>query len=395
MTRAALFRWMLAALLTSYPLAIVLALVLPGRQAAIRPQTGGNPLGNPPGMVDRLVLMHSADDWRGGTHQNTAAATSSPARLALLGLERKEYPQRGIWTSPEHRAEFPFTELLPSINADLPTKAGLRLLARVRIDGEWSPWLHFGNFGSTSPAERLAQFSGGQVHTDVLVLDRPADAFQLRVELFSFEAPLRQLPSLRRLAVWYSGVVDDAARRDELTRMDALPSGWARDLNVPFRAQGDAPECLRHEICSPTSVNMVMGYLGREQPLEETAQAIYDNDHGIFGNWARAVQHAAQMGFNGQLERFRSWEPVKRHIAAGRPVIASIRFEAGTFPSAAMAQTDGHLIVIRGFTPEGDVIVNDPGSKSKGRGAVYKANELAQAWFGRGGVGYVIWKSGG
>jgi hypothetical protein len=33
--------------------------------------------------------------------------------------------------------------------------------------------------------------------------------------------------------------------------------------------------------------------------------------------------------------------------------------------------TGGHLLVIRGFTPGGDVIVNDPASRDKGNGAIY------------------------
>jgi hypothetical protein len=58
-----------------------------------------------------------------------------------------------------------------------------------------------------------------------------------------------------------------------------------------------------------------------------------------------------------------------------------------------MQQTAGHLIVIRGVTKEGDLIVNDPASKDKGNGAVYKAKELEIAWFGHGGVGYIIRRS--
>jgi hypothetical protein len=90
------------------------------------------------------------------------------------------------------------------------------------------------------------------------------------------------------------------------------------------------------------------------------------------------------------VERFRNWEKVKEEIAKGRPVIASIAFRKGEFPSAVISRTNGHLIVIRGLTEAGDVIVNDPASREKGEGAVYKAEELGRAWFGHGGVGYVI-----
>jgi hypothetical protein len=90
------------------------------------------------------------------------------------------------------------------------------------------------------------------------------------------------------------------------------------------------------------------------------------------------------------VERFRNWESVKEQITKGQPVIASIAFRKGEFGSAVISRTNGHLIVIRGFTSDGDVIVNDPANKEKGEAAVYKAEELGRAWFGHGGVGYVI-----
>jgi Peptidase_C39 like family len=133
-----------------------------------------------------------------------------------------------------------------------------------------------------------------------------------------------------------------------------------------------------------------MQYWGVERPVVENALAIYDPESEIFGHWGRAVQRAGALGLDGWVARFRDWESVKAQVAQGRPVIASVRFRKGEFPSSVLPQTNGHLIVVRGFTPEGDVIVNDPASRDRGNGAVYKAAELARAWFDRGGVGYVI-----
>ena len=44
---------------------------------------------------------------------------------------------------------------------------------------------------------------------------------------------------------------------------------------------------------------------------------------------------------------------VKAEIARGQPVIAAIQFKKGEMPSAVFGSTNGHLIVIRGFTPGG------------------------------------------
>lgn len=135
---------------------------------------------------------------------------------------------------------------------------------------------------------------------------------------------------------------------------------------------------------------MVLAYYGIDRPTVENARAMYDPEHHMFGNWMRACQRAGELGLEAHLERFRSWEPVKRELAAGHPLVASIRFRKGEFPSAVFQDSEGHLLVIRGFTPQGDVIVNDPASRARGNGAVYKAAELAHAWFDHGGVAYVI-----
>jgi hypothetical protein len=179
-----------------------------------------------------------------------------------------------------------------------------------------------------------------------------------------------------------------------LAQRVTMPADFARDLPVPFRAQGNAAKPLRPEICSPTSVSMVMQYHGFDRPTEENALAIYDAEYDMFGNWARAVAWAGQNGFDAWLTRFRTWDQVKAAIASGQPIVASIRFKKGQCPSFVMQQTAGHLIVIRGVTRDGDLIVNDPASRDRGNGAIYKASELETAWIGHGGVGYVIRKSG-
>jgi len=222
-------------------------------------------------------------------------------------------------------------------------------------------------------------------------LDRPADAYQLRATLQSFDLDTAVNPSIRRISVSYSGPVADDTQRERLSPIPRSGAGWARDLRVPFRAQGHEPANVRGSICSPTAATMVMAYWGVDRPVRENAMAIYDAEHDIFGNWGRAVQRAGELGLDAWLTRLRSWEQVKSLIAEGQPVIAAINFEKGEFPSALYARTDGHLIVIRGFNANGDVIVNDSASKEKGDGVIYKADELGRAWFDNaGGVAYII-----
>lgn len=373
-----------------------------------------NAIGEQTNFIDSLVFFDTAEEFRAGELKDMTVAESHGASTTpFLGNKReyhsamvrldpaaeKDFPQRGSFTTREVVAAFPFTELLPSWNAQVPEETGMFFEARVRMadTGEWSPWLFMGSWGKmVAPPTRTISFDQGKVEVDVLMLDKPADAYQLRAQMrrYAFETNLS--PTLSRLACVTSGRVDDPAERARLDPPTVVKGDWARSLPVPFRPQGIEDPSIKSSICSPTSTSMVLAYYGVDRPTLENAMAIYDPNYGIFGNWARAVQRAADVGLAGYLDRFRSWDEVKAHIAAGEPVIASIRFDEGTFPSNVMKSTDGHLIVVRGFTKDGDAIVNDPASQDRGEAIVYKADELAGAWFdGSGGVGYVITKPAG
>ena len=305
------------------------------------------------------------------------------------------YPAQGSWVSPEVESDLPFTELLPSWNVDAPAETGLGLEVRVREAASegWSPWLRIGEWGRVAGwRDGPVVFDGGKVEVDVLRLDRPADAFQMRVTLQSHDPDPGVTPVLRKLLVVTSGRDPAQAKRasEQLEAETPSSAEWARDLPVPFYTQQSNPPALRPRTCSPTSTAMVMAYRGVELPIVETAQGIYDPEYGIFGNWGRAVAWASQHGLDAELVRLRDWRQVQQLIAKGQPIIASIRFASGTFPSNVMDSTNGHLIVIRGLTPGGDAIVNDPASADRGDGVVYKKEELAAAWFAHGGVSYLI-----
>jgi hypothetical protein len=368
----------------AYALLIVVAL---SSDPAGEDQGLVNRLGNRPGMADRLVMLERGEDWERGERKLVKVEGD---RMLLSGGTSRDYPREGTWTSQEIQLEMGSTEFIPSWNGVVPGNCGVRLELRTGRRGDWSPWLHFGSWGRVPRGgEKVTSFGDGEVYIDNLILERAASAVQVRVWLFSYELEEGAGPRVRRIAVSYSGYAPEMAAGD-LAGIKVEKAQWARDLRVPFRTQKDAPAGLSNQICSPTSVSMVMQYWGVNRPTLENALAIYDGEYDLFGNWARAVERAGELGLDGWLERFRNWEQVKAQIATGQPVIASIAFRKGEFPSAVISRTNGHLIVIRGFTAEGDVIVNDPASREKGEGAVYKAGELGEAWFGHGGVGYVI-----
>ncbi len=346
---------------------------------------------NPLNFVDRMIVIDDAEGWVDGESQRVKVTDTG--ELTLDDPPGPRYPRRGLWTSPVYETAYPITEALPSWSVDAPADAGVKFFIRTRDEksGDWSPWLYIGSWGKTLPRDKnTLSFEYGVVDIDYLKLWRPADAYQMRAVLESFDVDGKTDPSIRKLTVIYSGIVEDPVQRAELARPVVIDGEWARTLDVPFFTQANAPDALRPRICSPTSVTMVMQYLGDEQGMVGNALAIYDTDYEIFGNWGRAVAYAGQQGYDAYLDRIRTWDQVKAYIAQGQPVIASIRFETGTFPSNVMDQTDGHLVVIRGLAADGDAIVNDSASKQHGEGIVYRSRELARAWMRHGGVAYII-----
>lgn len=389
---------LILAILTTLLLLSGLVVAIVGSARKPRGDGTTNPMRGQRNIVDRLAMFDSADEFEDGRFDHVKVVGGSPERIVLDDRRDTTFPRYGYWTSPEVPTQFGFTELIPSWNCSTPPHTGVRFQVRVRDarSGKWSPWLYLGQWGRTMVNRRedrvVSEFEYGVVYTDNIVLDRPANAYQVRACLQSFDFDAMSRPSIRRISVSYSGVVRDDQTYQQLLDRPRAASNWARDLPVPFRAQGDTPPPLKGQSCSPTSTTMVMAYWGVDRPTVENALAIYDDEHDLFGNWGRAVQRAAEMGLDAWVTRFRNWEQVKSMIAAGQPVIASIQYDnRAEFPSAAVGPTNGHLIVIRGFKENGDVIVNDPASRDKGNGAVYKADELGRAWFDNaGGVAYII-----
>jgi hypothetical protein len=349
---------------------------------------------NPPNVVDILEPVDSPDGFSAGTMTNVAVVADDVAPRIQLGYREKNFPREGIWTGPEVETDIEFRDLIASFNAYAPDDTGVTLEIRVKQGETWSPWLFMQSWGRVVfPPNRTIKFDGGLVDIDTIELKKPASAYQCRIGLIAFNYDTKVAPSIRRLSVCYSGVVDDAKEREELAKKPTtLPSNFARDLPVPFRGQGafNNPRSLWGLICSPTSTSMVLEYYGASFNTVENCDRIYDPQYDMFGNWGRAVARAGEVGMDAWLARFRSWDQVKEQIAQGTPVIASIRFRKGEVDGFLYKATAGHLLVVRGFDGKGGVIVNDPARRETGGGAVYPEKEFAKAWFDNGGVGYVI-----
>ena len=182
----------------------------------------------------------------------------------------------GTLTSSEIATPFPFNEAVASWNAWAPAGGELSIQLRARLaDGSWTGWYTMGIWSGAQDHTIVARSvsgqedSAGKVDIDTLKLNTPASGLQYRVILHSTLPGAN--PTLRLVSVVYT---------DTRTRLDGTPpkvSGdWARDLPVPQRSQLIEEQSLRWDICSPTSVGMVLAYYGRNISTLQACRGVQD-----------------------------------------------------------------------------------------------------------------------
>lgn len=280
----------------------------------------------------------------------------------------------GTWTSPVYDQSGPFNWAVASWNG---TGESIEVSVRVATPAGWSPWFTYGPWapnGGRHSVKGQAVPGTGKLDTDTLVLEQPARSWQFRVALTN--------ATVQRLWLCY-------AIREHRSAAPAHTAAWGVDLPVPMRSQMVYPNG-GNVWCSPTSLAMVMAFWGVEESIpDQIVPAVYDSVYNGHGNWAFNVAYAGARGFAAWVDRFASYADLEQEIAAGRPVIASVAYSRDWLPNAVYPKTGGHLLVVRGFTAEGDVIVNDPAAAADdGVRVVYRRDLFQRAWLDRGGVVY-------
>lgn len=305
--------------------------------------------------------------------------------LRAIPFERGLFEGAGRLESPPLEALRPFDDLVGSLNAEVPPGASAELSAQARVDGRWTAWyrlLRLTPDGGESLGRQ--EDADGWVEVDTLKLRRKADAFRYRVAL---ESGSKAKASLSRVAFAY---VDSAAAPPKPAAF--RPGPWVRELKLKARSQMEEQAAFRRDICSPTSLAMVMDYWGKRLPTAAVARAVQDRGSSLYGNWPLNVAFAARRGLPGHVARLEGLEALQDEIAAGRPVVASVTFGPGELEGAPLTKTAGHLLVVAGFTPDGDVIALDPaaGRRSQAR-RVYRRGQFARAWLeNKRGLAYVL-----
>lgn len=334
----------------------------------------------PAGLTTLSWIERPADFARGKATEVQLAADG--VRLAKAG---DRFVASGEYISEVRDAGFPFTNAVLSWAADTPEGTVLRFELRVKNGDAWTGWYAMGEWSRSGGRSFPNQEDGnGKVDVDTLKLDAQATALQYRVKLSTSAATAS--PLLKQVSVAYADM-----RKPLAGPAVSKPAGLPRDLDVPRISQLEQDPSVASLICSPTSLAMVMQYWGVKKPVPDVWQGVKDRSAGIYGNWVLNTAFAAASGLDARVERFYSMEQLEQQIAVGRPAIISIRFSPGELSGSPISSTDGHLIVVRGFNQDGDVIVNDPiAPNSGGVRRVYKRDQLAKIWLRSGGVVYLV-----
>ncbi|QBD75669.1 peptidase C39 family protein [Ktedonosporobacter rubrisoli] len=310
----------------------------------------------------------------------------------------------GTLVSPVQHTRQPITTLIASWNAVTPAGTWLETHVRVLQGQQWSHWYALPIWASDTSTVRRHSVDGqsnasGSISTDTFVTNgSPASAYQLSITLFTTKPSAS--PELHRVAVIAS---HDSA---DMPLFPPDRSVWNHDLPVPQRSQmlsqyrgmsyGGGGEVW----CSPTSTSMVMAYWSQvlhqsslDQSVPDAARDTYDYTYEGTGNWPFNTAYAAEFGLKAFVSRFYSLSQLEAWIKARVPIVISVAYQQGELPGAPVPAVAGHLMVVRGFAGNGDVIVNDPAAEDDaGVRITYPRHALETAWLHSShGTVYIIY----
>ncbi|MBI5386054.1 MAG: peptidase C39 family protein [Verrucomicrobia bacterium] len=287
-----------------------------------------------------------------------------------------------VLTSPWFSPPLAWNELIVSWNAMCPPGSHLKIEARAADAKAMTPFYVMGLW-SPDPARHPRESVKGQkddlatVKTDTLLCRRKMDRVQVRLTLGGD----RELPTMKFLGV----CVQDTGANPA----PAAPNraAWGRIVDVPQRSQLGYPGGSGW--CSPTSISMLLAHWSRQLKRPEldvsvpdVARAVHDRNWTGTGNWPFNTAFAGQFaGMRAYVTQVADLREVEDWIAAGIPVAVSVSFDLLNGKSSD--QGTGHLILVVGFTNQGDIVVNDPWPNPKRENSVRKifprAN-LLKAW---------------
>lgn len=331
--------------------------------------------------------------------------TSAPAQPAdrfsyFIGLDRfanftktqGETPDEVVLTSPIFEVPINWNELVPSWNADAPKGSYLKVEVRGVYPDHTTKYYHLGVWSPDDSKVARQSVRGqrdadGNVSTDTLILNRHGAGAQIRLTLGG------QNGALPRLKFTGLSFCDGTARP---TIRASRQTAWGKELDVIGRSQNAYPD--EKGWCSPTSVSMVLDYWSKKLNRKDLAldvpdlvPAIFDKNWGGTGNWPFNTAFAGSFpGMRAYVTRFSDITELEQWVEAGFPVVISSPWHL--LQDGRKSTGSGHVVVVRGFEKNGDVIINDPATDPKGSArCVYKRQNVINAWKKSNNTVYLIY----
>lgn len=269
---------------------------------------------------------------------------------------------------------------------------GTNLTLLIEAQAGWtngmaSTWYSLGYWSQHGRRGSPKSFSDkdGEVDTDILRVPRPAVGARVR---FTLQGPVAEF---RRATLAFCRRQADPV--DRPTDRNA----WGKIMDVPVRTQAEFPEGI-NKWCSPTSTSMLLEFWAEElkrpdwnHTVPATAAAVFDPGWGGTGNWPFNTAFAgAQPGLGACVSRFNDLTDLERWVGNGMPVAASVSYALLKGRQQA-EKGDGHLVVVRGFTADGDVAINDPGVRRSRVQRTIPRADFARAWAHSRRTVYLVW----
>jgi hypothetical protein len=294
--------------------------------------------------------------------------------------------QSGTWTSPDYSTSFGFNELVASWNATTPNGTWIQVEMQPKmLDGHWAKWYILGRW-SSSDSDFHRTSVGGQGDADGFVSidtwfakDHVAVAYRLKVTLFR-RAGSSATPTLTRL-----NAVAMNLTNQKMTFPSATHDDGAERPRPPAVLAGDPPRRLpavrqrRRGVVQPDVDVDGRLLLGLELhadadriPVGHDALGASTTTRGSTTPPARSTTTTTTAPATGRSTRRTRPRGARRgrdgaaQPARGRavhqrrrPARRSVAWESNKL-DGGIKSTNGHLMVIGGFTANGNVIAYDP-----------------------------------
>ena len=276
-----------------------------------------------------------------------------------------------------------FNRGLPSWNgsAQKDQKSSFKVQMRYHISYGWSRWVTVGYWDQNIwSSYGYTTFQGGKISIDYLKLEEYIKEYQYKV-IFTRENITDTSPALHQLSFF----VSDSKTTDQVN-IDEIIFDNPPEIFIPtnFVYQMDVDDEIGGDICSPTTVSMIIQSYDKDVDTYQFALRTKDPYWNLFGVWPRVVQHAAEYGLKGTVTRYRTWSQAYEVLNNGGRIAMSI----------GPPLYSGHLVMLAGFDSSGNPIVHDP-AKRLGYSKVYDKRDISESWFNKGGISYTFYNNSG